>query len=72
MTKSYHCFYTKSVGYEHKYEAFDREADVVALVKRADNPYDICGLRVVYGELLEFEPATVVETYRIKEPEVRR
>jgi len=71
--KRYHCFYIEPVGYDTKYVAHDKIEPVLALVKedeRGKDPADysnVRGLKVVFGHLLEFEPATVVETYRVKE-----
>jgi hypothetical protein len=70
--KQYHCFYIEPVGHIYKYAAHDRLEPVLALVKeneRGKDPNDysnVSGLRVIWGSALEFEPATVVETYRIK------
>lgn len=71
--KLYHCFFIEPVGYHTKYVAHDRIGPVLALVKeneRGKDPDDysnVSNLRVVFGHLLEFESATVVETYRVKE-----
>ena len=55
-----------------RHEAFDDLPKVLELVKEDTLPegdgYKVRGLKVIYGEQLEFEPATVVETYRVKEP----
>lgn len=68
MTKRYHCFYMNPYGNERKYVAHDDLPPVLDLVKKSNIEDEaVVGLKVVYGELLEFEPATYVETYRIKE-----
>lgn len=48
------------------YAASEDEKQVLAFVKENhDNP-TIAGLKAVYGELLEFEPAEVIQSFRIK------
>ena len=66
MKKQYHIFGTEAVGRTPYYKCTDSEPEVLALVKTVHDGESIYGLRVVHGELLEFEPATVVETFRIK------
>ena len=68
--KKFHAFYITAVGHEPQYMVLDKVDEVLALVKKANDPdySNIRNLRVIWGQLLEFEPATVVETYRIKRP----
>ena len=64
----FYAFYTWVYGMEYRREEFDDEKDVLAFVKRANDPTDgVRGLTVIYGQKLEFEPCKVVESYRIKE-----
>lgn len=73
MTLRYHCFYVEPVGYVRKYIAHERIEPVLELVKldelnRMSGEYsNVAELRVIWGLLVEFEPAKVVETYRIKQ-----
>jgi hypothetical protein len=73
MTLRYHCFYVEPVGHVRKYIAHDQIDPVLALVKeneRGKDPADysnVRDLRVILGQEVEFEPAKVVETYRIKQ-----
>jgi hypothetical protein len=69
MSETYHAFYVgMERGLEHR--SFDGETALLAFVKKAlDDSYYHRGLTVVYGELIEFEPATFVESYRIKDSE---
>jgi hypothetical protein len=74
--QQYHAFWYQPVGMVDRYEAFDAIEPVLKLVHEAEqtkrmyadpDAYGrVGGLRVIYGELLEFEPAEVVKTYRIK------
>jgi hypothetical protein len=64
----YHAFYVWAYGNERKYECFADEASMLAMVKRANDPDDgVRDLKIVSGELLEFEPCQIVESWRIKE-----
>lgn len=64
----YHCFWVNPYGYKSEYAAHADLASVLALVKRSNSEdSDVSNLRVVYGELLQFEPATYVESYRVKQ-----
>lgn len=64
----YHAFYIYAYGNESRYEAFDDEQEMLKLVKRANEPEpDVLRLLVVHGQLLEFEPALIVEAWRVKE-----
>ena len=71
--KIYHCFWREPIGNAYKYEATEDLDRVQALVT-ANADYssaefsNVSGLRVIYGELLEFEPAQVVTKWKIKEP----
>jgi hypothetical protein len=70
MTK-YFIFYRQAFGNGHVHLETSKLEDVLALVKKAENP-DESGFRefvVIEGHKLEFEPHTVVETYRVKEQE---
>lgn len=66
--RQYHAFWTEPVGNNaHQLSTFD-DAQIVALRKKADGEYpSIRNLFVVYGELVELEPVSVVEAYRIKD-----
>jgi hypothetical protein len=49
---------------------FDRLADVLDLVKKAaENEYGYRDLVIIEGRKLEFEPAKVVEVWRVKDQE---
>lgn len=63
----YYCFWLGLSG-QFKYDSFDELEPVLELVKDNARQYtDVKSLHVVWGELLEFEPEIVVETYKIKE-----
>lgn len=66
----FYVFYTWAYGYEHRRKIFDLEDDLIKFINKAkeegdDSPYR--RLIVIRGQEVEFEPATVVETWRIKE-----
>ena len=63
----YYIFGTNVYGGGLFYEATDDQQRVLKIVKDNHDHETVYGLRVVYGTLLEFEPATVVKTYRIKD-----
>lgn len=68
--KKFHAFYTWAYGNEPRHEVFDDEAALLKFVHDAkSNPVGFRGLSVVYGEELSFEPATVIQTYRIRRQE---
>jgi hypothetical protein len=63
----YHCFYIEAVGLNAKYVCFDSEAEMLELVFKANSEWSgYRNLHVVYGRALEFEPAKVVEAWRVK------
>lgn len=66
MANGYHIFGTKVFGRDSFYKFTDDEQELLAFVKENHDHETVSGLRVVYGEILEFEPATVIETFRIK------
>lgn len=66
VDKQYHATYLYSR--EPRYLTTYDDNAIVALRKSADGEYpSITNLVVVYGVLIEFEPAKVVETYKIKD-----
>ena len=66
--KTYHCFWVNPYGARREYAAYEELDPVLALVKRADDELsEVCALYVIYGVKCEFEPATYIETYRLKE-----
>jgi hypothetical protein len=70
--KKYHVFWCEPYGNTRRYEAFGEIEPVLRLVKadydhRQGKYSNVAGLRVVYGELLEFEPCEVVTTFMVKE-----
>lgn len=71
MPKQYHCCYVNEYGESMAYVVHDTIAPVLELVKQADpDPGDgypkVCKLVVIHGEKVEFEPAVVVKTYKVK------
>jgi hypothetical protein len=68
MARAFHVFYTEAVGLRPVHKEFMDERELLAFVTTANDPdfSNVQNLRVVYGELLEFEPAKVIESYRIK------
>ena len=66
MANEFHAFYKKAYGNDSVYLATEDETKIIELVKASHDGGNVRDLRVVYGQLLEFEPAKVVETYRIK------
>ena len=69
--KQYHCFWINPHGMQREYKVFDDEAAVLELVKENEKPQDeyrnVNGLVVIYGVKVEFEPAVVVQSYKIKD-----
>lgn len=63
--KQYHAFWIEPVGMRRRYAAFASEADVCNLMLKQQNEENVADLHVVYGELVRFEPATIVESFRI-------
>jgi hypothetical protein len=69
MSKKYHAFYIWAYGYESRYECLDNEKDMLELVRKAREPDDNHGyrnLRIIYGDLLEFEPIEIVKSWKVK------
>lgn len=68
MNETYHAFWINPYGMHPMYRDSVRLEPLLDLVKQSHaQDSEIRSLRIVYGVLLEFEPATVVETYRVKE-----
>ena len=72
--KRFYATYVYAYGMEAKSEVFDDTESLLAFIKKAkadevDDWTPYLGLCVIYGEKIEFEPATYVETWRIKERE---
>lgn len=67
--KAYHAFYVgHAMDRGLKHDVFYDDEKLLAFVKKAtDDPYYFTGLTVVYGDIVEFEPATYIESFRIKE-----
>lgn len=66
----FYVFYTWAYGYEDVRKAFNTEEDLLDFVRVAkeggdDSPYR--KLLVIRGQEVEFEPHTIVKTWRIKE-----
>ena len=69
LSEQWHCFWVNPYGMHHEYKAFDDIGPVLALVGKNNQEYGsspVCNLRVVYGELLEFEPTEVVKSWKVK------
>ncbi len=63
----YYVFGYQPVGMQYEVKVIDREEDLLKLVKDSNGDYPSFRiLRAVWGEALDFEPATFVESYRIK------
>jgi hypothetical protein len=69
-TARYFAFYDGTYGNENFRQEFDKIEDVLALVKKITDEDFLRRqvLIVIEGHKLEFEPHTVVETFRVKEP----
>ncbi len=65
----FHCFYTDPAFREPKHVSHDQLQPVLDLVKEnaKEHSGNVRGLKVIWGEELEFEPCEVVQTYRVKE-----
>jgi len=67
--KKFHAFWMNGIGNIPEYASFDDEKPVLDLVKKAkEEDSSIYGLRVIYGEYLEFEPVKIVDSWKIKQP----
>lgn len=68
-SNKFHAFWVNPYHMTRETAEFEADAleSVLALVKKnATEDDNVRGLVVIWGERLEFEPATVVQTYRIK------
>lgn len=64
----FYVFYTWAYGYNHIRKVFDTEKDLLEFIKETkEDERAYRNLIVIRGEEVEFEPHTVVETWRIKE-----
>ena len=68
----YHMFWTEPVGGINRYEATADLSVVQEMVRMAnsddrDEYTNVASLKVIYGRLLEFEPAEIVKTWRVKD-----
>lgn len=67
-TNRYYVFYTYAYGMQAEQKVIDDYAEMIALVKKAKEPESpYLGFTVIWGRKLEFEPATIVETWKIKQ-----
>lgn len=64
--QKYHAFWINSYGNQMESKVSYDTAEIIALRLMVDRG-DIGSLQVVYGVAIEFEPAKVVESYKIKE-----
>lgn len=67
----YHMFWLEPVGQVRRYEATDDLSVVQEMVRKAnaderDEYSNVAGLKVIYGRLLEFEPAEIIKSWRVK------
>lgn len=67
LSGKYYLFGMNTYGGAPYYEVTDDQTRVLQVIKENYDHETIYNLRVIYGTLLEFEPATVIETFRIKE-----
>lgn len=71
MKNQYHCFWVNPFGMDRQYKVFGDLEPVLDLVKENEKDADdfsrVRNLVVIYGERLDFEPAVVVQTFKVKE-----
>jgi|HubBroStandDraft_6_1064221.scaffolds.fasta_scaffold00056_69 hypothetical protein len=68
MAYNYHAFWITRFGYKSMYKEVSHD-EALALVKESQSEEDgsnVTYLRIVFGQLMEWEPAKIIESYRFK------
>lgn len=73
MAAKYHYHYREPVGARYVFGSTESHDEMIELVRKANDVDEdgysrsnMANLTVIWGEQLEFEPATVVQTWRVK------
>jgi len=64
----FYVFYTYAYGMHPQQRVFEKKEELLAFIQEAmDDISAYRDLTVIYGKKLEFEPAVVIQSYKIKD-----